>query len=210
MTKLFEDEFQIRPPDGIRDGWKHLIPHGCEAPDELREPGWSSHEPPVDVLAAVPPTTDVDPTNSGNRPHGPFDSRQQDAERTRKLVGKVARLGKVLTRLEQDNDREPTRVRWSEQTPAFVRPQIVIIRRSAAMAVNATCAAPRRVLVGWATQCTRAHLSVEWERVPAFNLRHAQRSSDPLVKLVRRFRHGSILGRRARVRCERELAEVFL
>jgi hypothetical protein len=116
----------------------------------------------------------MDPTHSVDGPDRAFDSGEHEAKPSRKFVRKIARFGEVLAGLEQNNDREPTRLRSTAETPAFVCPQIFTIRRRAASAVDAIRAASLWILSRGRSELAGAHLSGKWKGVPVVNGWHAK------------------------------------
>ena len=67
----------------------------------------------MQVFTPIPPPAHMDPTHSVDGPDRAFDSGENEAKPSRKFVRKIARFGEVLAGLEQNNDREPTRLRSS-------------------------------------------------------------------------------------------------
>jgi diadenosine tetraphosphate (Ap4A) HIT family hydrolase len=153
----------------------------------------------VQVLAAVAPAADVDASDLADRPQSALDSGQQDAELCGQAVGEVARLADVVARLEEDDDGEPGRLVQTAHAPALVRPQIVVVGRRAGMAVDAALAVTRLLALDRWTQRPRLHLTVERERVPRLDGRHAQGACDACVQLFGRLGHCSLDGNVAAV-----------
>jgi hypothetical protein len=116
----------------------------------------------------------MDATHSVDGSDRAFDSGEHDAKPSGKFVRKIARFGEVLAGLEQNNDREPTRLRSTAEAPAFVRPQIFTIRGRAARAVDAIGAASLWIFFRGRSELAGAHLPGKRKGVPVVNGRHAK------------------------------------
>jgi len=115
------DLLEVRPPHVPGCGWKDVVPDRCEAAEQLRDPSWAGHEPPVQVFGAVAPSANVNPADVPDRAHRSFDARDQNPELRGKTFWEVARLRIVLTGLEQDDDGKAVRLSRAK-APTFVRP----------------------------------------------------------------------------------------
>ncbi|MGH7759899.1 MAG: hypothetical protein ACREOY_00570 [Candidatus Dormibacteraceae bacterium] len=102
--KFARDHGQIFAPDLFRNGREDVIPDRGKAANQLRQARRASHEPPVQVLAAVAPSADVDAANMGDGSNSTFDPRQRHAQFCCQVVREIAWLAIVGSRLQDQND----------------------------------------------------------------------------------------------------------
>ena len=137
----------------------------------------------MQVLASVAPLADVDAADLADRAHGSLDPREHDAELRGEIVREVADLGDVLAGLENHDDGQAGRFQ-TVQAPALVRPEVLVVRRSASLAVDTACAAPRLLTLDGRLERARAHLAVEREGLPLVEWGHLQGIRGPLIHLL--------------------------
>ena len=144
----------------------------------------------MQVLAAVAPAADVDAADVAERADLPLDPGQQDAELGGELVAEVARLGVVLARLEQDDERQSGRPVEGPEAPVLVRPEVLVVGGRAAAAVDPALTVARALHGFRGQQRARSQRAFERERLPLLDGRHLQRVLGARVELLGCLRHG--------------------
>jgi len=188
-AELALESGEVVAPDVLGKRRKDVVPDRREAAGQLRESRGARHEPPVEVLAPVTPTTDVHAPDLPDRPYRAIDSRDQHAELGGECVGKVSGLGVVHPGLEQRDERQAGRTVERPEAPALRRPEALVVAEVAAAAVDAALAVPRRLVLGRREQGPRSQVAGERERVPLLDGRHSQRARGAGVELLGRLGH---------------------
>ena len=183
------DGGEVGSPELFGKRRQDVVPDRCEAAYELREACRPRHEPPVKVLAAIPPATYVDAPYPRNGSDGPLDPRLKQPQLRRQFVGQVARLSEVSARLQERDDRQPGGVEGRAKTPPVRCPDVIAVRRGACMTSRATFAGAWSFSIERWPQRPGAHLAVERECFPLLHWRHAQVAGDSRVELLGGFGH---------------------
>src|SRR5204862_587771 len=175
-------------PDLCGDWRDDAVPDRREAPDQLGDPRGPSHEPPMQVLRAVAPAADVHAADLADAPDRALDSGEQDAALGSKGVRKVPRLGVMLTRFENQDDREAGRPD-RPQPPPLVRPQELVVGLLAGATLHAALAVPRLLSPDRRLKRPRPHVAVEWKRFPFVDGWHAEVVRHAFMELFWRLGH---------------------
>jgi hypothetical protein len=96
----------------------------------------------------------------------------------------------VLAREEKRDHRDARGLVPDAQPPALVRPEELLVRPPADLAVDSALTAAWTVDLGRRLELPRPHLAVEREGVPLGERRHAQVVLRTLVQLFGCFGHG--------------------
>jgi hypothetical protein len=119
-----------------------------------------------------------------------LDAADENAELGGELLGQVARRRIVRARLEEDDDRQAARLVERAQPPAFVRPDVGIVRQRAGSAVDASLAVARPLSLHRRLQRLRLDGPVERPRLPLGDRRRLQLVVRSFPELLRRLGHG--------------------
>src|SRR5213592_2960327 len=103
----------------------------------------------------------------------------------------------MLTRLEEDDDGQAGRRLKRVEPPAIVRPDVLVVARRSAAAVDAALAVTRLLLLHRRSERSRTHLAVERPCIPGLDRGHAQPAGDARVELLWRLGHCRMLTSRA-------------
>ena len=118
---------------------------------------------------------------------GAVDAKHRRPELRGTVSGQVGKVA-VLTRLEQDHDRQPAWLVECGEPPALVCPEIVLVRLPAAPAVDSAFAESRPI-VARRLEFLRRYGADEGPLGPFLDRRDAQRAVSPLPELLGRLSH---------------------
>src|SRR5579864_5926582 len=176
-----DNGIEILPPDRLRRRWKDVVPDRGETAFQLRQASGTSQKPPVEMLAAVAPTADMDPADVAYRADGTLDSGNQPSQLGRNIIGQIARFSVMGSWLEDQNERQTRRLARGFQPPPFLSPQELRIRSHARSTVNPAGTAALHLIGSRRQQWSGTHVAVKRKGLPFLDRRHTQRLSRPRV-----------------------------
>src|SRR5581483_6061839 len=186
--KRLPDALEVPAPQLLRERRQDVVPDRGERAGELRDPRRARHEPDVEVLRAVAPAAAVNVADPADRVDRTLHPDEQRAELRLVLHGQIVELV-VVARLEDDDGREPARLRERRDEPALARPEGVGPAVRAAPAVDAALTAARRLPLDRLRERAGGQRAGERPRLPVGDGRHAERVVRALPELLRRLRH---------------------
>lgn len=189
-----DHRLHIRVPGVVRRHRQDVIPDRGEAADQLRDPGRPGHEPPVQVFGAVAPAADVNAPDVADASDRSLDAGQQHAALCREVIGQIARLCVVRTRVQEDDEGQAVRPR-RQQPPVIVGPDEVVVRFRTGPALNPALAVSRRLALDRRQERAWSHLAVEGELRPLVDSWHPERVCGSRIECFWSLEHARMVRR---------------